>query len=491
MRHARRIGFILAVTVLIMGSLSCSASYTPHSAFVKPSLIITGDVQNELILTDFSHYIEIKTTYNDEPASAISLLSVLKDAVPAGKDISLFFVSPDGAMAQIPYCEIDKDSLLLLTDENGWQFYSQKHPKQSRIRNMDKIVVCAKEPIAGQKCFSMIYGEQSLTFTLGELFTENAFLQSVFEGQAKMDEWTTNVYAKRALIPLAQYAKRLDAENFSGAAAYFGDGSQYIIELDGYLEWRGNSLDYLASDKKSRKKDIIGVWIDAPKGSVTDIASFALERLNDGNVLIILLDGAGYYNLLEHSPEFLNSQDITPIRTVMPSISNVALAAIVTGETPAVNGVKERKDRSLLADDIFKTAADLGYKCGVAEGSTRLISLSIEQTLNTDTDGDGYTDSEVQKSAFNMINEGAKLLFVHFHGFDDAAHTFGPSSSKAAAKLYELDEYVLALCSAFNGTVIITADHGQHSTIGEDRAGGHGEFLPRDMTVPLIIIEAE
>ncbi len=488
MRYVRSFVFILTIAVIVV-LVSCK-SQAPFSASVKPQLTITGDVKNGIILTDFSYYTEIKTTYNDSAVSAISFLSVLEDAGLTGKDISIFFVSPDGAMAEVPLAEIDGDSMLILTDENGWQFYSQKHPRQSRIKNMDKIVVCAKEPAFGQKCFRIIYGEESLEFTFGGLFTMDANLQSVLEGKSQFNGWTTNAYSKRALIPLIQFAEQLDAQ-YSNAVAYFGDGSQDVVDLNGFLEWRGSSADYIAPDKKTRKKDIIGIWINAPEKSVTDIASITLERLDKEKVLIILLDGAGYYNILEHSPEFLSKHEITPSRTVMPSISNVGLAAILTGEVPAINGIKERKDRNLLSDDIFKTAAGLGRKSAVVEGSSQLIGLSIEQTLNPDVDGDGYTDSEVQKSALKKIEEGAELLFVHFHGFDDAAHTFGPSSPKAASKLYELDKYVSKLCADFKGTVIITADHGQHATIGEDKAGGHGEFLPLDMTVPFIIIEAE
>lgn len=489
MKRDRSIAFTLSIVILITALSSCKENNVSYSASVKPLLTITGDVANELFLDDYSHYTKINTAYNGSLVPSIVLLDVLEDAILSGNDISLYFVSPDGAMAQIPLQEIDSDSRLLLTDENGWQFYSPKHPPQSRIKNMDKIVVCAKEPAIAQKCFRIIYGEESLTFTLGGLFAEDAVMQSVPEGRVQMNEWTANVYTRRSLIPIARYAAQLGAEHISEAIAYFGDGSQDIININGFLEWRGNSADYIAPDKKTRKKDIIGVWLNAPESSVTDIAAVALEKLKDGKVLIILLDGVGYYNLSEHSPDFLSSQDITPMRTVMPSISNVALAAIVTGEVPAVNGVKERKDRNLLTDDIFKKAADLGFKCAVIEGSSQLISLSIEQTLNLDMDGDGYTDTEVQKSALKKIKEGTELLFVHFHGFDDAAHTFGPSSRNAAAKLYELDEYVFALCNVFDGTIIITADHGQHSSLGEGRAGEHGEFLPLDMTVPFIMIE--
>jgi hypothetical protein len=304
-----------------------------------------------------------------------------------------------------------------------------------------------------------------------------------------MNGSTTNAYTRRELIPLSAYCKELGAPEQNSALAYFEDGSQQEIDLNGYLEWRGTSADYIGADKKSRKPDIIGVWLDAPGSSVTDIASIALERAEKGNVMIIELDGLGYYNLLELKPSFISSQTIYAMRTVMPSISNVGLAAIITGELPDVNGVTQRSQRDLLVDEMFKTAADKGLKCAVIEGSTALVTMSVEQTLNPDIDNDGDTDNEVQASALKTMSEGYQFIYVHFHGYDDVAHAYGPSSDEAAQKLHELDGYVKTLCDNFSGTVIITADHGQHSTDSKEKPGNHGEFMPIDLTVPFMIFE--
>lgn len=493
MRSYRHIAFAFLLIAALLVFTSCAEAAktgSPHSAAVAPVLKVTGDVKNEIELADFGAYPVKYISYHDEAVPAIEVLAVLEDAAPEGKNLSVFFSSPDGVMAEIPYPELDSDSVLLLTDENGWIFYSERHPKQTRIKNMDKIVVCAEEPVSAQKCFRMIYGEEYLTLTFGELFRANASVQTVLEGEAQMNGRTANAYTRRELIPLSEYASSLGAPVQSAALAYFWDGSQKKIELDGYLEWRGNSVDYIGKDGKSRDKDIIGVWIDAPEGSITDIASLALDKAQKGSVLIIEIDGLGLYNLLEHNPVFLSGKNVMPIRTVMPSISNVALAAIVTGEPPSVNGVTERKLRSLSVDDMFKTAAESGKKCAVVEGQTALVNMSVEQTLNPDTNNDGSTDSEVQVSALKKIKEGFEFIYVHFHGFDDVAHTYGPSSDEAQEKLAEIDAFIAELCGNFKGTVIITADHGQHTTADEEKPGNHGEFVPVDMTVPLIIFEA-
>ena len=304
-----------------------------------------------------------------------------------------------------------------------------------------------------------------------------------------MNENTTNAYTRRQLIPLSDYLKELGAENETSGVAYFSDGSCEEIDLSGYLEWRGTTADYIGSDKKSRKADIIGIWVDSPQLSVTDLASISLDKLKDGNVLIIELDGFGYYNLMEHTPDFIGGFEAYPMRTVMPAISNVALSAIITGEIPRVNGIIERGQRELNVTDMFEIASGMGFECAVVEGRTALVTMSVAQTLNPDINNRGDTDNEVQEAALEKIAEGYQFIFVHFHGFDDVAHTYGPSSGKAAEKVRELDDYVKILCDNFEGTVIIIADHGQRLTNDEDKPGGHGEFMPIDLTVPFIIFE--
>ncbi len=487
--NKRIVVFAISIAAVCVLSACMPGNANPYSAAVTPVLTVTGDVENEIVLQDFGAYPTTELAYNDETLPSIQLLAVLQDAVPVGRELSLFLSSPDGVMAEIPLSEIDEGCLLLLTSDNGWTFYSEKHPRQSGIKQMDQIVICAQEPASTQKCFRMIYSKEYVTRTYGQLFTQDAMVFSVLEGNAQMNGTTTSAYTRRELIPLSIYMEELGAHAQDTALAYFNDGSQQQIGLDGYLEWRGTSADYIGVDKKHRLPDIIGVWLDAPDLSVTDIATFALDKAEAGNVLIIELDGVGYYNVLELQPDFIGGKDMRAMRTVMPSISNVALAAIVTGELPDVNGVTERRMRDLNVDDIFITAAERGLNCAVVEGSTALVTMSLEQTLNPDIDQDGDTDNEVLAAALEKLSGDYQFLYVHFHGYDDIAHTYGPSSKEASQKLDELDGYVKTLCENFSGTVILTADHGQHATNDASKPGNHGDFLPIDLTVPFIVFE--
>ena len=276
----------------------------------------------------------------------------------------------------------------------------------------------------------------------------------------------------------------------TAALAYYGDGSQGEISVSGFFEWRGNSADYIGPNGKDRKKDIIGVWADAPGISVTDTASEALLALEKNRVLVILLDGLGYYDIKELKPAFLSGKNPMPARTVMPSVSSVALAAVLTGKLPSENGIQAEKMREPSVDDMFAVASKMGKTSAMVEGSTKLINTSVEQLLNPDVNGNGSTDDEVFACAKKQLDDGVELVFVHFHGYDDIAHTHGHLSKEASLKMEELDDYVRQLCTGFYGTVLVTADHGQHRIDG-DKLGEHGEFRLRDMTVPWIRFEAE
>lgn len=263
------------------------------------------------------------------------------------------------------------------------------------------------------------------------------------------------------------------------AVVYFDHGTQEEIFLTDLFEWRGNSADYIGP------QDIIGVWVDAPELSVTHVAPEALAALELGRVLVILLDGLSYYDLEELKPTFLSGKTMRPARTVMPSISPVALASIVTGKFPNETGITSRDTRELQVDDIFGAALKLGKSSIMVEGSRKLINTSIDQLLNPDINGDGSTDDEVFACAKAQLDAGVDLVFAHFHGYDDLAHTYGPLSPETSAKMLELDAYVEALCAGFSGMVLVIADHGQHATTG-DKLGDHGEFRLLDMTIPWI-----
>lgn len=176
---------------------------------------------------------------------------------------------------------------------------------------------------------------------------------------------------------------------------------------------------------------------------------------------------------------------------VYPTITPVNYAAMVTGRPPAENGVHKRGDHDLDCETIFDAAAQAGKSVFIAEGDAQILNFSVPQALNADLDGDGDTDGEVFACALAHTAD-TELLFVHFHGIDDTGHAYGPLSPENLEKIARTDAWVGELLSAWDGTVLLSADHGQHENDGSgdsayaDKRGVHGDFAASDLLVPLL-----
>lgn len=297
---------------------------------------------------------------------------------------------------------------------------------------------------------------------------------------------TDQLYAKGKTVKLEDMID----EKIHKALVMGALGQVEEIEEDGYFEAISNSIAYIYGDGKEQIENVKGVIINPPANSITDSYYDIAHFLEEENVLCFLLDGFGYhqykYAIETGYIPFLEKQpEAAKALSVYRPVTNAGLAAIITGKLPIENGVYSRKQRELQVDSIFKKAKDLDKKSIYIEGNIGILNTEIDPVLNIDKDGDGFTDDEVFESAFNAINKDYNLVFVHFHGIDDAGHTHGDLSSETMEVIAKIDRYLEEIVSNWDGKVIITADHGMHSTEG---GGDHGQFRYEDMIVPYIII---
>ena len=466
------ITIILAIACIVMG-FYLNKSFSNKLAATE--FKVTGDVTNELRLQNFDDFKTVKIKVDEESYEGVKLADLLKKAAPQGESIAIYLSAPDGVRAEIEYEQIFHDSVVYFSKEYGFTFNSPSHPVQSGIKQINNIVVVANEPNDTTPGLRIIAGGKDTFYTCGQIFLQDKKQMMVLEGEPLKESVMTNAYSTRELIPISE----LIAEHNTNVVGYFLDGSEAPLDKDGYVLWRGNTIDYIGSDGKSISEDIIGIWGDAPKLSVTDIRKMADEEKND--LMIIEIDGLGVNTFIKYQPEFLYAKGFEEMSTVMPSISPVALASIVSGETPNVTGIKSRKERELLTDDMFK-----GKNAVVVEGYSQLITMSVDQILNPDRNKDGSTDDEVFASATKEMAKKPEIAYIHFHGYDDVSHDFGPYSKEAETKLHEIDGYIKQLSNNFDGTVYIVSDHGQHSTPNGKELGSHGMFIYEDMLVPFI-----
>jgi hypothetical protein len=231
----------------------------------------------------------------------------------------------------------------------------------------------------------------------------------------------------------------------------------------------------------------------------------ALEVPRTDQVLLLFLDGFGYVRYLEALeagliPNLAALPEPLLGLTEYPPSTRVGTAALLTGAPPQVNGVEGRGVRSTDAETIFDVAGAAGLEVAAVEGEALAFNLrAAEVQLSGDRDGDGSTDDNVLANALDVLGCASggctgdaampDLFFVHFHGIDDAGHTYGPGAPEEVAAIRQVDAAVGRLLGALpSGTLtIIFADHGMHRVEEEGRTGNHGHLIERDMFIPIFV----
>jgi len=223
----------------------------------------------------------------------------------------------------------------------------------------------------------------------------------------------------------------------------------------------------------------------------------ALEAPPASHVLLLFLDGLGYVRYVEARdtgliPNLAALGEPLVGLTVYPPCTNVASAALLTGAPPQVNGVDQRGIRKTEVETLFDVANAAGRQVVAVEGEALAFNLrNAEMQLSGDRDGNGSTDDNVLANALAVLDEGMPdLFFVHFHGIDDAGHTYGPNAPEEEAVIHEVDAAVGQLLAALpaDTLIIIFADHGMHVVEEEGRLGNHEHLIERDMFIPVWMV---
>jgi hypothetical protein len=269
------------------------------------------------------------------------------------------------------------------------------------------------------------------------------------------------------------------------------DGGYYPIEIDGTLVPSNNGVTLKNKNGKKLYENIVGIINDPPKRSIMDVyheSKFFIER--NEKVMVIYIDGWAWHQyeyLKENHPELYLSQSnsFEKALAVYKPVTNSGYAAMITGLPPYENGIINRNYREPKVETIFQLIEKKNKKIVLVEGNSNVINVGIDPILNLDTNENSSNDDEIFNSAMNNMHP-CDYLFVHFHGFDDTGHSYGPYGSKTIDKFLEIDHYVEQLATQWKGKIIVTTDHGMHLT---EKGGSHGEFRYEDLIVPFGILE--
>jgi len=176
------------------------------------------------------------------------------------------------------------------------------------------------------------------------------------------------------------------------------------------------------------------------------------------------------------------------LRSVMPSITPVNFATMVTGCELEVHGVSA-KQLPVQSETIFDVLAEAGRRgagCGRPGYTGAELLARIAQIDGTaELPDDAATEEVVVRIA---RDDRPEFLIAQLGGTDDHFHRFGPYSARMIPKLRETDcrlERMTAELAEAGYALMILSDHGQHESGNAAKMGTHGSDCDEDRLVPL------
>lgn len=436
-----------------------------------------------------------KTTieYKDGKIEGVDFAKFISGFEPVYDNYSVNLRADDGFMINMDMKGLE-ETYLAYSHYDGWVYVSKKHPVNSGIKNIDEIRITGNsEEKKYDFGLNIISGDKTYNYTIGELYNKNYSIIPFSDGVSNKDyngeEYTVEVLKEKKIFKLEEL---VDEEIESFIIMDSSGKYEYFSSPKGYIELRANTLNYIIPEEHNVFTDIKGILVNPPAVSVMDTYYDSLYYLEkDTDVMVLFIDGFSYYQYQKYKSEYsdlniTNYKDAMKANTIYKPVTNSGFAAMITGKSPKENGVLNRDFRELAVDTIFHEVKNLNKKGALIEGDIKILNTEIEPILNLDSNKDGYTDDEVYKTALEEIEKENNFLLVHFHGLDDAGHDYGPNGEKTIERYKVIDKYIGDLAYKWKGKVIITADHGMHST---DDGGSHGEFRTEDMYIPYLIMD--
>jgi predicted AlkP superfamily pyrophosphatase or phosphodiesterase len=186
----------------------------------------------------------------------------------------------------------------------------------------------------------------------------------------------------------------------------------------------------------------------------------------------------------------LHSKRSVILNSVMPSITPVNFATMVTGTTLKGHGVNTLRE-DFRCDTLF----DVIRRSGEKSAAVGLDGYTGSELLGRFADISGNagkgSDDDVMIKIIEIIDKHKpKFLIAQMGRVDDVFHKYGPSSPSVVPMLKDTDIRLKRLVKHLKPLgygIIILSDHGQHDVIDNkenELKGSHGTDMPADCNVP-------
>ncbi len=214
----------------------------------------------------------------------------------------------------------------------------------------------------------------------------------------------------------------------------------------------------------------------------------------NNKVLLILADGMKGDSVLNCGNKFAakmvkENTSKLDTQTVMPSVTLPCHMSLFHSVPPERHGILSNTYTPQVrpVKSLINLLAENNKVCGMFYNWEELRDISkpgaLSHSLFTTNDNDGEGDEELTNGAISYINlKDPDFVFLYLVSPDHVGHSFGWESEQFQKSINHTWNCIEKVFNAIpkDYTIIITADHGGHLR-------GHGENIPEDMTIPLII----
>lgn len=476
--------YILILFLVILMGIIVILLFKPKT-LVSQACMITGDVEENIQLKDFSTNEMINIEVDGDNNKGFLIQDLIIRAKPISDKYDVALVGYDGLYALLQGEQLSGCSLLLT--EYGWNTIAKGHPINANIKDLKEIIIIDKSEDINTGVNIISQDTNIANLTPGNLLVNSLVLYPYLDGSTEKDgDKTVSLYKQKKIVPLENYVE----EEIEYILVMTYDGKYRYFTESGYIEAENNQINFILPEEREILKEISGIIINPPKESILDTYNDSLHYIEQGErVMLIYIDGFGY-----HQYEEAISQGVIPnigklthfnkINTVYKPVTNAGFNAMVTGQPPEINGIKDRDQRKPKVNTIFDILEEKGLTHVLIESNIGILDLNTKTIFSVDNNNDGSTDLEVFENAMKELENNPDFILVHFHGVDDSGHTNGDLDIRTMEVLYGVDGYVGKLLDKWQGKTIITTDHGMHQ-VGDH--GDHGVFRYEDMMIPYII----
>ena len=473
----RRRWTLLLGSALLLALGFLAGTYFAALGQTGPGILLEGDVPEPRRVSPGQETDRVTVSVGERTYRAYPL----KDVIGASRRSRVDSVAVSGAggsQAVLSEGQLD-EAWLTWSQSEGWRLISPAYPESLWIGDVGEISVRGD---GGASLGVIAWGANYPALTPGEAAAAGHRIRVVPHESA--GEAAIGVYRRERVLTLAGALEMAGAEARGREHLAVGrDGRFESVSVDDLLVIGADGF-YLPGAGDTA---LAGVILDPPERIITDLHDQVLSLAGGGQrVMVIIIDGLGYQLYQEALRDDL-APTVTSGRaekalSVLPPITNVAVAAMMTGRTPDATGVAQRGDRQPLVPTLLETLSDLGLKGAFVGGSIGFLELGGEMVLSLEGDHDSV-DEAVYQNAREYAERDYDVLIVHFKDVDNLAHRHGPRAPQVREHLSRVDGYVEELFGEWDGPRIILSDHGLHRT---PEGGHHGELRFEDMFVPYI-----